>query len=384
MKRRIREDREVVENPTGQRLVKIAELVRSQLLVLRVRRQREIRRNLDTLLLPLTQLQQTRHRLTQCLDKEWHVAAASVTGSLGSQLMELSVASDVLERSLDLSEAAMPSLREVVEDLEQLRQEFPGFRYYPQEKILAVVTEPVELEETFLGDFEIQVDLQRLGATPVNHSYKIVALDPHAATGDERVTHPHVRDEGLCAGDGSAAITSSLSAGRLCDFFTLVWAILSNYNENSPFIALSNWSGLSCHECGYVTNEDQLYYCESCDHDFCEECVSYCSKCDCTTCINCLERCPVCDERVCSGCMTTCDDCKERICVKCKEETQCLCHENEEAEDESSTNEVPVGETGASGESSGGDTAGDEGEEFAIVHVNQLDPAAEGPTVDPA
>ena len=386
MKPRTREPREVVENPTGKRLVKIAGLIRDQLVLLKVRRHREIRRHLETLVYPLEQLQQSRNRLALCLDKEWHVAASSITGGIGRFLIELSVASDVLERSLDLSEVGIPSLRDVVAELDQVRQEFPGLRYYPQEKILAAVTEPVELEGIELGDFETQVHLSQLGATPLTHSYRVAALDPHAAAGDDRVTHPHVRDEFLCAGEGATAIHTALSAGRLSDFFMLAWSVLSHYNGDSPYISLANWSGTACHECSYITNSEELYYCDSCEHDFCSECSSYCARCDSTTCLNCLERCPVCDESVCSGCMTTCSECEERLCVKCQEQEKCPCLEEEkETADESNNNEVPAGGEAAVGEIAAADKPGDEDEEFCIVHVNDLtQPTAEGPAVDPA
>jgi hypothetical protein len=80
--------------------------------------------------------------------------------------------------------------------------------------------------------------------------------------------------------------------------------------------------------------------------------------------------------------MTKCSECDERLCTKCQEESKCPClEEEEEIEDESNTNEVPVGGAGAAGTQ----PTTDEGEEFCIVHVNDVtESTGEGPAVDPA
>ena len=65
--------------------------------------------------------------------------------------------------------------------------------------------------------------------------YRVVALDPHPAGSDESVTHPHVRDEQLCAGDAAAAIRSALAGGRICDFFLLVRSVLDRIQPRLAF-----------------------------------------------------------------------------------------------------------------------------------------------------
>ncbi|HUU98355.1 MAG TPA: hypothetical protein VM487_21695, partial [Phycisphaerae bacterium] len=101
----------------------------------------------------------------------------------------------------------------------QLEAEFgePGFNRDTRE--LSVITDRIELEGIDLGDFEIRLHVGNLGAGQFNSLLSVIALDPHPAASNRRVTHPHVNDEQLCAGDGRAAIQAALHNGRICDFF---------------------------------------------------------------------------------------------------------------------------------------------------------------------
>ena len=72
-------------------------------------------------------------------------------------------------------------------------------------------TGPIELEEIYLGSFRIelhwdQIDRQR--------AYEVIATDPNPPDGDDRVTHPHVRDQVLCEGEGATSIKAALSHRR--------------------------------------------------------------------------------------------------------------------------------------------------------------------------
>ena len=145
--------------------------------------------------------------------------------------------------------------------------------------------------------------------------YSIVALDPHPAACNEAVTHPHVSDEGLCAGDGGAAIQMALANGRICDFFLLVQAVLTTYNSGSPYISLDNWYGTPCYDCGYSMDTEDAHWCEACEHDYCSECISCCEKCEGWFCRGCLTECEICGDLYCRGCMTTCPDCGRELCM---------------------------------------------------------------------
>jgi hypothetical protein len=70
----------------------------------------------------------------------------------------------------------------------------------------------------------------------------VEAVDPNPATNDEEVTHPHVKSNGLCAGDATVPIQAALQDGRICDAMLLVNAVLQHYNPASPYVSLSRRS----------------------------------------------------------------------------------------------------------------------------------------------
>ena len=65
---------------------------------------------------------------------------------------------------------------------------------------LEVFTDPIVLEETFLGDFEIRLEIEKLAELRDSSAFQIIAVDPHPAATNDNVTHPHVSEEYLCAG----------------------------------------------------------------------------------------------------------------------------------------------------------------------------------------
>ena len=135
--------------------------------------------------------------------------------------------------------------------------EFERFDYDAKQQTLSITTEPIRLENVYLGEFSIQLHIDRLSQVPRRRNvYRIVAEDPHPATSNDSVTHPHVRDEELCAGDATAAINAALETGRICDFFLLVRSVLMTYNGHSPYVPLAEWNGRACNDCGYVTDSD--------------------------------------------------------------------------------------------------------------------------------
>jgi hypothetical protein len=133
----------------------------------------------------------------------------------------------------------------------------------------------------------------------------------------------------------------------VCDAFLLIDGVLHTYNDGSPYIALSDWSGVACGDCGFSCAEDDLYRCQECGVDVCESCVSSCDACGESYCGNCLRR-----EHaeadgtgggdgdyLCSSCRTKCPRCG-RIALREAVEEDCMCarcideHEADEAQDE--------------------------------------------------
>ena len=324
---------------SDKQLIRTAQQIRDQLQLLKAGREKQVQQRLADFIDQLERMHNLQRRLSICQVRSWNAALAIMVSQVEAVLRDIPHYVQEVERSVADCGIKVPSVREVCQELIQAGDEFGDLRYCHDGKVLTVTTEPIELDDVYLGDFEIQLHVSSLAEVRYDNTYRIVALAPHPAASNDVVTHPHVSDERLCPGDAGAAINRALAAGRICDFFLLVRSVLTNYNPDSPYVSLDNWHGTACYECGYVASGDDVYWCECCQHEYCGECSSYCRRCDETTCLSCLENCAVCDDPVCPSCMTTCPECGERLCTTCLEELQCPCNqENEENQDEDNDN----------------------------------------------
>ncbi len=254
----------------------------------------------------------------KALAHNWHMAAETCCTRTNRLLCDISYSVASLSRLTEKPHKEAPKLHLLVEELDQLQEEFGDIDFDKAANTISVVTESITLEDIYLGPFKIQLELNNLGEHK-DSPYYCVALNPNPAGTDESVTHPHVSNDQLCEGDGSEAITASLEQGRLCDFFTMVRSILSTYNPDSPYVSLDEWSGIPCYDCGCSVTSEDTYYCEHCDRDYCSECSTYCRSCDTAICLGCSTQCPYCEETICSGCTTLCPHCEEECCELCLE-----------------------------------------------------------------
>jgi len=375
---------------SGRRLWQVAGAIRDQLYAIRLNRFREAQGQVQSLSSDLAELESIRRKLGLCVARGWTAAAGSLMEQATRLFRGLNYSSKDAELALNRPEVSIPNVRDVLEELLQAEEEFEKLRYYREDQILAIVTDAVELEGVYLGDFEVQLHIAALGAPGFRSTYRILALDPHPSVRNEAVTHPHVSEERLCAGDAGAAIDTALTGGRICDFFMLVRSVLTNYNRDSAYVTLEDWDGATCHDCGSVMSEDDTYYCTSCDYEFCGECSSCCSRCGETTCSGCLEQCPACEDHVCGGCMTTCPECGRALCRRCREEARCPCleeePENEEESNDNNSGGIRSTAEGGEADGAGSDTGLDEaaapvgaeaseegaGEDRASVHPDRL------------
>ena len=125
------------------------------------------------------------------------------------------------------------------------------WRSFPKEKRkIDVTTEEITLENVCLGAFCIQLHFERLARRRDASAFAIIAEDPNPPSGDSACTHPHVRDEALCAGDAAAPISHALADGRVGDAFQLINRVLHTYNSGSPYVSLSDWESRTCTDCG--------------------------------------------------------------------------------------------------------------------------------------
>ena len=326
---------------TERKLTRIAGVIRTQLILLRQHHHHEVQRHIYVVAQALDHLQGIRHGLGTCLYRGWHAAAGKLVPKVNVVLRDLPFAITELERATKAGQLQMPSLRHIYEDLRQCQQEFGRMKYDPAENTLSAFTEPIELEGLFLGDFEIQLHITAMAEIRAGNTLRVVALDPHPAACNDTVTHPHVSEEFLCAGDATVPIQAALIQGRICDFFMLVRSVLEMYNPSSPYISISDWEGTSCYECGYTIPPDDSYYCETCGNTQCEDCISGCSSCSTYLCQQCMSNCYACEEPYCPSCLIECAQCGEAFCPSCMNENLCTdCHEEMEKQDEESeTNE---------------------------------------------
>jgi hypothetical protein len=260
----------------------------------------------------------------------WIAATARMEESARHELTHLNRAvqqaiAEGAVQSPALQPTVQPTLRELRDDLRQLDQEFEQIKLDLRNRTISVVTEPIELEDIFLGDFEIRLDLRKLSDTSDASAFEIIAQDPHPSAVNESVTHPHVQDEKLCAGDASVSISTSLRSGRLCDAFLAVNSVLHTYNRHSPYVALGDWSGVACDDCGSIMSDDESYFCEGCDQDYCGDCIRSCGCCDNSRCRNCLEEDPVSGALCCSHCQETCAECGRMVAADSYDKDSELC-----------------------------------------------------------
>jgi hypothetical protein len=322
-------------------IIRVANRVQDALISLRKHRYVELLNPLVTTADKIREIASESKRLTISLTHGWFHATDCCCNSINRLLDDISYNISRTKQLIDKPSEEIPSLSTIIEELKQLKQEFGGMEFDKAEDAISVETGPITLEDVYLGPFRIRLELKKLAELYKGNPYYCIALDPHPATTNEEVTHPHVSNDILCEGEGSAAISSALEQGRLCDFFLMVKGILNNYSPDSPYVSLDEWDGEPCYECGYIMNSENSYYCSFCDHGFCEECTTCCLCCDETVCAGCMQRCSYCEEAVCPNCMTRCIECGSYCCKSCIENDVCPnCKEELENENEDQRNQI--------------------------------------------
>lgn len=281
-------------------------------------------------------------RLAHCRRKGWARAGLEERNRLVSELDNLAAEIRSLRNMAMAEGPQLPKAADVYAELCGTADEFGGVSFEGSE--LYVTTEPIDLEGTYLGPFEIRLDLDQLhGSEP----YRIVAVDPHPASTDSDVTHPHVRGEAACLGEARAPLRAALEEGRVADVFVLLDRLLHTYGRGSAYVELSRWDGTPCRDCDDIVDDDYATSCRGCDACLCGDCSRNCSDCGHDYCSHCSSTCPACEETTCLNCLTACEECGEEFCLSCLEKGVCNgCREAME-EEESETVE-PADDTDAS------------------------------------
>jgi hypothetical protein len=319
--------------------------IREGLMQLKHGRYVELNRQLTNLTGQLQQLTTESRKMGTSVARGWLSAAQRCCKNVDNLLGEVGYS---LPKTRHLTEKPLkeiPKLQIIIDELNALEKEFGDIEFDASKNTISVITEPITLDEVYLGPFKLQLELNKLDQLYNSSFYIVIALEPNPAATDEQVTHPHISGEKLCEGEGSAAIKAALEEGRICDFFTIVRSILNTYSPDSPYVALHDWDGATCYDCGYTMSSENSYYCYYCEHDFCEECSTYCRHCEETVCMSCSGQCSYCEEFVCRNCISECEKCGKQFCQSCLEDDVCPdCRKDKEKEDEQQETEIKESE----------------------------------------
>jgi hypothetical protein len=266
----------------------------------------------------------------------------------------LQVATDCSNQLLTMRDNLIQTIREqrllneetIADDLLALSAEFDEVRIDSTSKSIAVETPSIVLQNIELGPFRVVLEWTKLR---YYRSYRVIALEPNTAASKSGVTHPHVRDEELCEGDGHQAIRQALLQGRILDFFLLVRQILENYSPNNAHVKLDDWEGRECSHCGdLIHSEGDVFCCAHCGDDLCGGCAVCCDECGEYFCSNHTSTCRSCNESFCRNCLAVCRQCQEKFCKECLDEEQCPnCRPEAEDSDDASDDEQPYDPDGA-------------------------------------
>jgi hypothetical protein len=223
---------------------------------------------------------------------------------------------------------------EIYAELVGLFAEFDDVECNLRQRTISVVTEPVVLDDVHLGPFRIELDLE-YGDDGLP-DYSVSPTDPHPATCDDEVTHPHVRDGGLCAGEGTVPIRRALEDGRLGDFFRIISQVLHTYNPGSAYVELDEWEGDSCAACGTSVAEDELVRCWASSESVCCECAVNCPECGHDFAPDRTEVCEGCEDPYCTNCLD------EGLCHACREKARDEEHQHETRQREIESGHQPA------------------------------------------
>jgi hypothetical protein len=323
-------------------LVRVAYLIQEALVGLRKSRYLECVRQLSLFTGSLHEIAHDSRKVALALSRDWLAASEECCKSVARHLDQIPYSVSKLESLLDRRHKEVPSLGTILAELKAIQEEFDDVAFNVEEGALSAITEPITLEDTYLGPFRIALYLDKLREIHQKIAYYIIAVEPHPSAKDEAITHPHVSNEVLCEGDGAAAIRAALEDGRLCDFFVMVRGILNTYNPDSPYISLADWDGVACYDCGYVMDDESVYYCSRCDNAVCDQCSRVCTDCGEVICNECSSHCEICDRSLCPKCAKTkCSECESICCESCITEGLCPdCQKAKEQEDEEEQTEI--------------------------------------------
>ena len=296
-------------------------------------------------------------RMQRAESRGWYGAPGTLRKDLEWPLKRCTERLETLAQHL--SEQERPSgivrLHDIFSDLVALFEQFAEVEIDLSGRQLSVITDPIVLEDFYLGPFTIRLSWAQIGDL---HPYDVIAREPNPPRCCEDTTHPHVRDTTLCEGEGQVPIRKALQAGRLLDFFEIVNRILNTYNAGSAYVSLSEWDGVSCVGCGELVDGDDAFDCYRCGTPLCSGCATECAACESSHCNECLVSCHNCRTSVCADCTGRCPGCSLMFCKEClKERGLCKACKGEQHATGIDRNEATAAQAAAATSSSAGEAA---------------------------
>jgi hypothetical protein len=287
-------------------------------------------------------------RLRKVQSRGWQAAARDVLTSVQFETLLLVDKLKAFRKQLPPlhSQSHLLTPSQIAADLAALENEFESVQIDLKARTVTVRTDPIELEGLWLGPFDIRLWWERIG---VRRPYEVIATSPQRPNVDEEVTHPHVRDNLLCEGEATVSIKSALAGGRVFDFFLLVRQTLQTYNSASPYVAIEEWEGARCGDCGLSMHGDDASSCDACDARICNDCSLYCRDCDRYACSECSGQCAECENTFCQTCLADPPEAERRLCAGCRKLQVAEEPDDAEASDDTSlaADAVCVGEVAA-------------------------------------
>jgi hypothetical protein len=263
------------------------------------------------------QAHRARHRLRLASEHRLRLIVPRLATELAARLDELARQVDQLRLEYTPRRCNAPDLGAWVAEIRQLQAEFRALTVDWRQCTIRAVTDPVVLRDVRLGPFAVVFAWGRALRFPGGQCFDLVALEPNPAGGRPDVTHPHVHDGVLRAGDATAPLERAVAEGRLAEAFLLVRSVLSAYNPHSPYVPLEEWDGVTCSDCGCQVDPEDRYTCEACESDMCDDCLASCAASSDPRCAGCLEPCAVCRADYCPTCLegtnsgrAICPDCR--------------------------------------------------------------------------
>lgn len=114
--------------------------------------------------------------------------------------------------------------------------------------VVTWTTPSVTLEGVALGRFRVELSVRC--ADPYGTIF-VNALEPNRPRRNPDITHPHVRDDEICLGEGEESFGVAVESGRLADAADVVWSVLRTWSPDTCFggIHLDTWDYFACPNC---------------------------------------------------------------------------------------------------------------------------------------